>query len=179
MSEHLTFDEILQAVNKTPESLVTNRYIHFQECRRCQKEYHNQKSAEKLLKTIRPKPAPISIVQNVRIKLEQIVPLKGKEKTDWSFLIAIVLLFSIGSWFIFSGKAESYLNQYAPQVISEPEKVKDFTIIDSITEFFNSISIDLPDFNFVNIYLTFGILAILFYMMIDRKINRNFKVHKT
>jgi len=179
MSEHLTFDEIIQVINKSPESLAKNRYVHFKECEICQSECNNQLSADSVLKNIQPKSAPGMVLKNVLNKLEQIVPSKVKEKTDWTFLIAIVLLFSIGSWFIFSGKVGTYIKQYAPQVVTEQEKVEDFTIIDSIKEFFSGLSFELPDLNFGNFYLAIGILAILFYMLIDRKYSRNFKVHKT
>lgn len=179
MKEHLTFDEIVQVISKSPENLATNRYKHFTECEKCQKECNNQLAADKVLKTINPKPAPSYIVRSVLGKLEQIIPSKVKEKTDWIFLIAIVLLFSIGSWFLFSGKAGSYIKQYAPQAVTEQEYVEDFTIIDSMKDFFSGINFELPDFNFGNIYLALGILAILFYMVIDKKISRNFKVHKT
>ena len=179
MNEHLTLDEIMQALNKPPESLASNRYMHFKTCEKCQMGYKNQQSADLILKSMRPKPVAGVVLERVLDKIELIVPSKIKEKTDWTFLIAIVLLFSIGSWFIFSGKAESYIQNYAPQLVTEKEEVNDFTIIDSIRAFFTGLKVEFPELDFGNFYLALGIFAILFYMYIDSKISRNFKVHKT
>jgi hypothetical protein len=179
MSEHLTADEIILAVSKSPQSLASNRYDHFTGCAKCQNEYISQNTTNTVLSGLKPKSAPAGIVKSVLSQLGQIVPARVKEKTDWTFLIAIVLLFSIGSWFLFSGKAETYLKQYAPNTVTEKQIVKDFTIIDSIREFFSDLNIKMPNLNFGNFYLALGVLAVLFYMIIDKKIARNLKAHKT
>ena len=140
-----------------------------------------QRSADRLLNKIHPKPAPQTLLKNVLNKLDQITPVNVKERTDWVFLISMILLFTTVSWFVFSGKAGKIITHYSQQIIPEKEQVEEPGIINKIREDVTAIdfSFKFPDFNFGNIYLAVGILAILFYMIIDRKISKNFKVHKT
>lgn len=181
MSDHLNYDEIIRIVKKDLQSLQTGRYTHYKNCKICQKEYSDQLSTDKVLQGIHPKQAPENIFKGVINRLSQGNTIKIKEKTDWIFLIAILLLFSIGSWFVFSGKAGLYIEQYTPDVVSENENIKGLEIIESFKDWIPEINfnIDLPHINFGNMYLALGIVAILFYMLIDRKISHNFKVRKT
>jgi hypothetical protein len=181
MRKHLSYDEIARAVKSSPQSLEIGTFKHFKECEKCQEEYKIQLSADKLLKNIHPKPAPLTLLENVVNKLERISPLKIKEKTDWVFLISMILLFSTVSWFVFSGRISSVISHYTQEIIPEKQQLKETQIIKKIKEDVSTIDfkIEFPDFNFGNIYLAIGILAILFYMIIDRKISKNFKVHKT
>jgi len=178
MNEHLTFDEILQAVNKSPQNLASHRFKHFETCEKCLLAYNSQRAADKILKTARPKKAPLSITQKV---IETLSVTKIKEKTDWTFLFSMVLLFSIAAWFLFSGKIGSIIKTYTPQVITEEVDSIEPGMIDSIKDGVSSFnfSFDLPDLNFGNMYLVVGALAILFYMFLDKKIGHNFKVRKT
>jgi hypothetical protein len=178
MNEHLTFDEILQAVNKSPQSLAAQRFKHFESCEKCLQAYNSQRTADKILKTTRPQRAPLSITQRV---MDTLSATKIKEKTDWTFLFAMVLLFSIASWFLFSGKVGSLINTYAPKIITEEVKSIEPGMMDTIRDSVSSfeINFDLPDLSFGNIYLLFGALAIMFYMLLDKKIGHNFKVRKT
>jgi len=181
MKEHLSHDEIIRALNSTAQSLDVARLKHLKECEKCQQEYKIQLSTDKLLKKIHPKPAPVILLKNVFYKLERISPVKIKEKTDWVFLVSMILLFSTVSWFVFSGRVSSLISHYTQEIIPEKQQLKETKIINKIKEDVSTIDfkIEFPDFNFGNIYLAIGILAILFYMIVDRKISKNFKVHKT
>ena len=181
MSDHLNFDEIFRIVNKTPESLETGRYAHFMNCKKCQREYKAQLTSDSILKGIKPKTAPASIIKQVFVQLSGMESIKIKEKTDWVFLVAIILLFTIGSWFVFSGKAISYLQDYTSQVVPEKQEIKNLEFLDSIKDKMPDFNFkfEFPDINWGNIYLALGIFVGVFYMLLDRKISHYFKVHKT
>lgn len=182
MKDHLNYDEMNQIVRKTPESLSRDRYLHFKECEKCQQEYYNQVSVDKVLKDIHPKSAPADILKGVLNKIAGIdSSLRIKEKTDWVFLIAIILLFAIGTWFIFSGKITTYFQEYTPQVISQNQNTEKMDIINPLKEEISKINFNfhLPHLSFGNMYLVLGLLAIMFYVLLDKKISSNFKTHKT
>ena len=181
MNEHLNFDEITQAINKSPQGLPAHRYKHFIECRECQLEYKKQSSVDEVLRSAQPKAAPSFIAEKVMKQLGRLSTSKIKEKTDWVFLISMVLLFSIAAWFLFSGKINSVIKEYAPQITTEKEKITEPTVIETITDSVSKFEFkfDIPDFNFGNMYLALGFLAILFYMLLDRKLSHHYKVRKT
>ncbi|MCB0281158.1 MAG: hypothetical protein H6627_09750 [Calditrichae bacterium] len=183
MSKHLTIDEIQLIISKTPKSLDSNRFLHFENCSQCRTIYNRQILANSILAELKPRTAPEIISQKVIQSVERIA-VQGipKKKTDWVFLLAVVTLFAIGSWLLFSGKIAQYLPQNVTEIVSEQKQVvEENKYLDTVKDMLPSVNIDfkLPDLNQYSFFILMGLIAILFYYFLDRKLNQIYRIRKT
>jgi hypothetical protein len=178
MSMHLTKDELALIIQKTPSHLASNRFLHYEKCGYCRILYKQQISIHTALVNIKPLKAPASIITNV-IRTAGAMSIKiPKKKTDWLFLVALITLFAIGSWFIFSGSIGESLGQYVSQIMPDIESTdKAPAILKSFTESMKSVdfAFDIFLFNGHTLYLFFGIISFLFYMFLDKKFGQGYK----
>ena len=182
MNEHLSHDEINMMLVKGKQSLSGSRYMHFENCQACQAEFSMQLYAHKALQSINLKRAPLIISQKVMKKISKIAENSVPKKTDWVFLIAVVTLFAIGSWVIFSGKIAEYLPGNITTIVNnQTEKVKEYKYIEEVKDILPSFSIDfkLPSENHFSTFILLGILAVLFYYLLDRKFGQLYRIKKT
>jgi len=179
MSTHLSPDELTLIIQKTPHHLVTNRFLHYEKCSYCQTIYEQQLSVHKTLLNISPLKAPVSIIHNVARNIETFSSKATNGKTDWVFFVALIILFGIGAWFLFSGSLGDSLVQYLPQSISKGESInKAPAIVNSIKDSMKGINIsfDLFKTNGHGLYVFFGFLSFLFYMILDKKFGHGYRI---
>ena len=178
MSMHLTKDEFALIIQKSPQRLSTNRLLHYEKCSNCRDLYKQQIAVHKTLLNIKPLKAPVSVLNNVMRSVGALSSKTPNKNTDWVFLFALVTLFAIGAWFIFSGGLGESLVQYVPQIIPDIEITgKTYEIIKSFKESLKSVNFTFHFFkvNGHSLYLFFGALSFLFYMFWDKKFGRNYK----
>lgn len=183
MSKHLTTNEFEQIIGQGPQSLVSNRFLHFENCSQCKNEYEHQLSADKVLKQLKPVSTPKMISEKVIQTVERITHNNmPKKKTDWVFLMAVITLFSIGAWIMFSGKIAQYLPKNVTQIVTgQKQEIQKNTYFDEIKDKVPAIdfSFKLPVLKNSTLMAMLGIIAALFYYMLDRKLSRFYRFKKT
>ncbi len=181
MSMHLNKDELTLIIEKSPQHLSTNRFLHFEKCNNCRKLYKQQIGVHNALLNIAPIKAPASILGNVVKAMGEIPSKMPTKKTDWMFLFALITLFGIGAWFIFSGSLGESIGQYLPQIVTETESTK------IVSEFFKPYKDSIGNINFTfelfkmnghRLYLFFGFLSFFFYMFLDKKFGHSIKLNR-
>jgi hypothetical protein len=183
MTDHLNQNELNLAVEENPQKLPREKYTHFTLCSQCLEQYNIQQMMHISLKKLKPVPAPEKISQKVLNSLisisKQAVP---KKKTDWIFLLAMIILFGIGSWYLFNGKVNTILTQYAPQITPEKtELVNNSTkVFQSLKQKINSVEFNfrLTGFNWHAFYVLIGLLAFIFYTVLDKKLSQMYKMRR-
>ncbi len=182
MIKHLTKDELSLMIQKEPSNLLASRFLHYEKCKYCRHLYNEQKSINGLLTNLQPKKAPEIIIRSVvRItgKISDNVP---KNKTDWLFLFALITLFIIGAWFLFSSALDGGIEQYLPQLFSDTERTfKTPEFINSFQESIKGInySDSLLKINAHLLYMLFGFLSFLLYIYLDKKYGHGFSSKST
>lgn len=183
MSKHLSQDEIQQIISQNPKNLESNRFLHFENCAYCKSLYHSQMQANIILSQIKPRKAPAvianKVIQSVELLAKQSIP--GK-KTDWVFLLAVITLFAIGSWLLFSGKIVQFMPQSVTQIVSEQKQVvEENQYIDTVKELLPKVefNIKMPGITQYSFIIMMGIISIIFYYLIDRKLNQIYRIRKT
>jgi hypothetical protein len=183
MSAHITTDELFLAVTKGPKSLASNRYLHFENCDQCKNLYEEQISVDKALLNLKPVEAPGTISEKVLLTVERMAQkTMPKKKTDWIFLLAVVTLFSIGAWIMFSGKIAQYMPKNVTQIVTDQKEViQKNQYIDDIKDKLPSINFNfkMPVINNYTFIVMLGLIAALFYFLLDRKLNQYYRVKKT
>ena len=183
MSLHLSAEEFDLILQKNPQSLQTNRYLHFEKCTSCKDEYKQQQQTHLLLNKISPLSAPGIISQAVLKNLSKISDsVKPKSKTDWSFLLSILVLFAISSWILFSGRLASYLGEYAPDFMKEENSlIRTEEIVKTISTHIPAFSLDFSwlSIKWGSLYLYIGMIVAILYIFIDYKLSRRYKFRRS
>jgi len=177
MSDHLNPQEISQIISDGKEKLSLSKNKHLEKCSMCQKTFSDHQSVHTSLLKIIPINSPPGIKQEVIKRLEKMEFLvKPKNKTDWSFLFAIVTLLLIGFWIIIYGEA-SFVDQ---GIVSLKNSFPEINNLE--------IGIKLPEFNILNwgnyfpikyLYMFAGLVSILLYSVMDKKLYNLYKLNKS
>jgi hypothetical protein len=182
MNNHLNQNELHLAVEEDPKKLPKERYEHFSACSYCREQYNIQRMVHNSLKKLKPVSAPDRISQKVLHNLvsfsKQAIP---KKKTDWIFLLALIVLFTIGSWYLFNGKIGTFFVDSAQQIVPENTEFVNHSneFVQSLWEKINSIDFNLKTgLNWRTLYVFFGLLAFIFYMILDKKIGHMYKMRR-
>ncbi|KAA3618343.1 MAG: hypothetical protein D8M58_20805 [Calditrichaeota bacterium] len=179
MSNHLSKDELEQIIQKTPQHLSTNRFLHYEKCSYCQGMYKDQNSIHVKLLKLNPLTAPGNILDNVVNAVTKMSPKTIKVKTDWLFLFALMALFGIGIWFVFNSSFTNEFSQLFTKIISDSETTfKMPPIINNVKENVKGIdlSFDVFKVNGHGLYLAFGFLSIILYVILDNRFGRIYKI---
>jgi len=184
MTDHLNQNELQLALEENAKNLPRQRFEHFTSCNYCQEQYNIQYTVHNSLKKIKPVLAPERISQKVLSSIinasRQAMP---KKKTDWVFLMALIILSAIGAWYLFNGQISTFITDYVPQIA--PEKT---VIVNNSNEFIDSlrnkinameINVKITGFNWRSLYVLFGFFAFIFYIVLDKKLNQLYKMRRT
>jgi len=182
MSMHLKDYEIEFIVKKSPKNLAVQQYLHFEKCEYCKNLYLQQLDIHNKLGLLKPIKTPAELTEQVIKTISDLsLPIVIKKQTDWSFLLAMIILFSIGSYFLFSGKLQPYLETYLPgNTIEKQQIIEEPSIFDSISNSLTKISFNfMPELKWHTLYIIFGLIATIVYIVLDRKLTRIYKLRRS
>lgn len=177
MKSHLSAAEIAELIITGNEDVLSTNNTHLHNCPVCQKVYSDQRAIHNSLLNIAAKKSTVKISQFVMEKLEKVnFVFKPKNKTDWSFLLALVTLFSVGVWILFNGDINTLFGSYFQESISPLTEIKGFNLN------FSPLRIDLLSilniFSMKYFYPIIGIIAVMFYTLLEKRLYNFYKFHK-